>query len=355
MVGIISCDDEPTLVTPELAFQAKATTGEGAIWHPDRNTLFWVDIEGQSLYEYFPKQKDCHFWRFDRMVSAVVPETDSTMIVALQDEIIRFHLQDGSESPIASIPVNGGKLRCNDGKCDPAGRLWVGTMCLHGAPKKSASLYRVASNGSVKEQVSHVSISNGIVWSSNKKYMYYVLQMSFAQGLLFAYISASPFIIQEHYGFSSFAFGLLFALNSVAIVGGSAFSVRFGSQEHCVSVSCRGMVICSILLACALALNAPMAVFEALLLVLLFMLGLTFTAAVALAMSCAGSQAGAASALLGAVGFLFGSIVSPIVGLGNIMISSGMAFIVCAAGSSFFAVLANRVSRKSAVKRYGGN
>lgn len=174
MVGIISCDDEPTLVTPELAFQAKATTGEGAIWHPDRNTLFWVDIEGQSLYEYFPKQKDCHFWRFDRMVSAVVPETDSTMIVALQDEIIRFHLQDGSESPIASIPVNGGKLRCNDGKCDPAGRLWVGTMCLHGAPKKSASLYRVASNGSVKEQVSHVSISNGIVWSSNKKYMYYI-------------------------------------------------------------------------------------------------------------------------------------------------------------------------------------
>lgn len=190
---------------------------------------------------------------------------------------------------------------------------------------------------------------------ANKKYMYYVLQMSFAQGLLFAYISASPFIIQEHYGFSSFAFGLLFALNSVAIVGGSAFSVRFRSQEHCVSVSCRGMVICSILLACALALNAPTAVFEALLLVLLFMLGLTFTAAVALAMSCAGSQAGAASALLGAVGFLFGSIVSPIVGLGNIMISSGMAFIVCAAGSSFFAVLANRVSRKSSVKRYGGN
>lgn len=174
MVGIISCDDEPTLVTPELAFQAKATTGEGAIWHPDRNTLFWVDIEGQSLYEYFPKQKDCHFWRFDRMVSSVVPETDSTMIVALQDEIIRFHLQDESESPITPIPVNGGKLRCNDGKCDPAGRLWVGTMCLHGAPKKSASLYRVASNGSVKEQVSHVSISNGIVWSSNKKYMYYI-------------------------------------------------------------------------------------------------------------------------------------------------------------------------------------
>lgn len=154
---------------------------------------------------------------------------------------------------------------------------------------------------------------------ANKKYLYYVLQMSFA-------------------------------LNSLAIVGGSGFSVRFKSQEHCVSVSCRGMMICSVLLALALGFNAPLAVFEGLLLVLLFMLGLTFTAAVALAMGCAGSQAGAASALLGAVGFLFGSIVSPIVGLGDIMISSGIVFVVCAAGSSFFAVLARRASREASFK-----
>ena len=154
---------------------------------------------------------------------------------------------------------------------------------------------------------------------ANKKYLYYVLQMSFA-------------------------------LNSLAIVGGSGFSVRFKSQEHCVSVSCRGMMICSVLLALALGFNAPLAVFEGLLLVLLFMLGLTFTAAVALAMGCAGSQAGAASALLGAVGFLFGSIVSPIVGLGDIMISSGIVFVVCAAGSSFFAVLARRASRGTSFK-----
>ena len=185
---------------------------------------------------------------------------------------------------------------------------------------------------------------------ANKKYLYYVLQMSFAQGLLFAYISASPFIIQEHYGYSSFAFGLLFALNSLAIVGGAGFSVRFKSQEHCVSISCRGMMICSVLLALALGFNAPLAVFEGLLLVLLFMLGLTFTAAVAFAMGCAGSQAGAASALLGAAGFLFGSIVSPIVGLGNIMISSGIVFVVCAAGASFFAVLARRASRGTSFK-----
>ena len=179
---------------------------------------------------------------------------------------------------------------------------------------------------------------------ANKKYLYYVLQMSFAQGLLFAYISASPFIIQNHYGYSSFAFGLLFALNSVAIVAGSAFSVRFAKQEDAIMLSCRGIMICSVLTASALLFNAPMALFEVLLLVLLFMLGLTFTASVALAMNCAGGRAGAASALLGASGFLFGSIVSPLVGLGNIMVSSGIVFILCAAGSSLFAVLADKAA-----------
>ena len=76
-------------VPAELAYQAEATTGEGSIWHPERHTLFWVDIEGQTLYEYHPDTKECSSWKFDRMVSTVVPETDSTVIIALQNEIVR--------------------------------------------------------------------------------------------------------------------------------------------------------------------------------------------------------------------------------------------------------------------------
>lgn len=178
----------------------------------------------------------------------------------------------------------------------------------------------------------------------NKKYLFYVMQMSCAQGLLFAYISASPFIIQQHYGYSSFAFGLLFALNSVAIVVGAAAAVRFKSQENCIAVSCWGMLFCSILTAAALRLCAPLFVFEGLLMVMLFMIGLTFTAAVALAMNSARGQAGTASALLGAMGFLFGSIVSPLVGLGDIMTSSGIVFIACACGAMAFGYAALRGS-----------
>lgn len=167
-----SCNYTPKELHSDLAFKAEATTGEGSIWHPDRNTLFWVDIEGRKLYEYYPDEQDCKTWEFDRMVSTVVPETDSTVVVSLQDEIVRVDLNDGSLSSIAPIPDKDGKVRCNDGKCDPAGRLWIGTMGF-GAPKGAGALYTVVPDGTVTAKLEKVTISNGIVWSANKKFMYY--------------------------------------------------------------------------------------------------------------------------------------------------------------------------------------
>lgn len=172
MLGITSCSDTPIIIDSELELEASASTGEGAIWHPDLHTLFWVDIEGKTLFEYNPANRESRSWVFNRMVSTVVPESDSTMIVALQDEIIRIELNSGKQTGIAYIPDNNGKLRCNDGKCDPSGRLWVGTMGF-GAPKNAAALYRIDRDKRVKKILSDVTISNGIVWSSNKKYMYY--------------------------------------------------------------------------------------------------------------------------------------------------------------------------------------
>lgn len=172
LLPLVSCTSPTAPITATLAFEAKATTGEGAIWHPERQTLFWVDIEGKTLYEYQPAGKTCSSWQFDRMVSTVVPESDSTVVVSLQDEIVRVDLHTGATVSIASIPDENGKVRCNDGKCDPAGRLWVGTMGF-GAPEGAGALYCVWPDGSVKTQLKEVTISNGIVWSRNKKYMYY--------------------------------------------------------------------------------------------------------------------------------------------------------------------------------------
>lgn len=166
-----------------------------------------------------------------------------------------------------------------------------------------------------------------------RKYVFCVLQMSFALAILFGYIAASPFIIQEHYGFSPFAFSLFFAANAVAIGVGAGISVKFKRLENCILASCIGMLACSGLALAAMAAGASIIVFEGVLFALLFAVGMTLTAATTLAMDAARDQAGTASAILGAAGFLFGSVVSPLVGIGDILVSTGAAFVVCAAGS----------------------
>lgn len=182
-----------------------------------------------------------------------------------------------------------------------------------------------------------------------RKYMYCVWQLSFAMAILFGYIAASPFIIQEHYGYSAFAFSLLFAVNAIALGIGTSMPVRFKKPQTCVSVSCAGMLLGSILTALALWMQAPLAVFEILLIGLLFAAGMSFTATTSLAMQETREQAGTASALIGACGFLLGSVVSPIVGLGNILISTGLTFIVCALLASIGWMLALHADKQAEI------
>lgn len=167
----------------------------------------------------------------------------------------------------------------------------------------------------------------------NRRYRAYVLQLGFAQGVLFAYIASSPFIMQEHYGFTAFQFSICFAVNAIAIGGAAAFSVRFRRPERSTLTGCAGMILFAAAEAVALSLGCGFWVYETLVFALLFAMGLTFTSSTALAMEAAREHAGTASALLGAVCFAFGGIVSPLVGMGDTLVSTGIVFIVCALSS----------------------
>lgn len=142
----------------------------------------------------------------------------------------------------------------------------------------------------------------------NRRYVAYVLQMGFAQGVLFAYIASSPFIMQGHYGFSAFEFSICFAVNAVAIGSAAAFSIRFRNPERSTRAGCMGMLLFAAAEAVALGLGCGFWVYEGLLFGLLFAMGLTFTSSTALAMGAAREYAGTASAMLGAICFSFGGI-----------------------------------------------
>lgn len=176
----------------------------------------------------------------------------------------------------------------------------------------------------------------------NRRYLCYIFQFGFAQGVIFANIASAPFIMQQHYGFSPFMFSVFFGINAVAIVVSAASAARFTHPEQALYIGCVGMVIVSFFLMIALCLDCNFWVYEILLIGLLSMIGLTFTSSNTLALDCERSNAGVASALLGALGFAFGGIVSPIVGLGNIMVSTGITFFICSVFSLFFTYMALR-------------
>ena len=174
----------------------------------------------------------------------------------------------------------------------------------------------------------------------DRQYVAYVLQFAFAQGVLFAYIASSPFIIQQHYGYSPLMFSICFAANAVSIGVAAALSVRFHRATSSTLSGCVAMVVLAVAECLALWSVCSFWMYELLLWGLLFSMGLTFTSTTTLAMECQRENAGTASALLGAMGFAFGGIVSPLVGLGDIMLSTGFVFVVCACGSLLCALVA---------------
>ncbi len=161
----------------------------------------------------------------------------------------------------------------------------------------------------------------------NRQYLCYILQYGFTMGVLFTNISSAPFIMQQHYGLSPMLFSICFGVNAIAMVISSAAAVRFSSMERALHLGNNGMLFISILLFLSFHLHAGFWIYEVLIFCLLSMVGMTFTASNTLAMDCERGNAGVASALLGAMGFAFGGIVSPLVGIGDIMTSTGVLFL----------------------------
>ena len=156
----------------ELVLDAKAILGEGALWHPMEKKLYWVDIEGEELHIFDPATGKDKVFHTGSRIGTVVPVKGGGALVALQKGIHKVDTQSGNFSLVVN-PLEDPNIRFNDGKCDPAGRFWVGTMALD-VRKNAAVLYRMDRDTQIHLMLEQVTISNGLVWSADKKTMYYI-------------------------------------------------------------------------------------------------------------------------------------------------------------------------------------
>jgi len=147
--------------------------GEGPIWW--KAHLYYVDIEGHKLRRLNPETGDESEWNVGERIGTVVPtEKDDEVIYAGDTGFVHFNLATGATTALADPEAElRGKNRFNDGKCDPAGRFWAGTISMV-KETGTANLYCLDTDGSCTLKVAEVTNSNGICWSADATSMYYI-------------------------------------------------------------------------------------------------------------------------------------------------------------------------------------
>ena len=137
----------------------------------------------------------------------------------------------------------------------------------------------------------------------NRQFMQYVLIQSFAMGVMFTYIAASPFIFQSHYGISPLGYSLCFGINALGIMLGSFLIIKFRDTEHAI-----------------------------------------LPTSTTLALELERKNSGNASAVLGFLCFLFGGILSPLAGMGNMLHTTAIIIGICSAFTLLLAAKSKQTS-----------
>jgi len=159
----------------ELIPNTESSLGEGTIWHAQKQVLYWVDIVGEKVHIYDPATGSDRTLPTGQPVGTVVPRRSGGLMVAVQHGFASLDTETGKLEIVADPEGRLSKNRFNDGKCDPAGRFWAGTMPFKkGADPKGGSLYCLFPDHHVERKVEGVACSNGIVWSLDHRMMYYI-------------------------------------------------------------------------------------------------------------------------------------------------------------------------------------
>ncbi|MEH2095992.1 SMP-30/gluconolactonase/LRE family protein [Nostoc sp.] len=150
--------------------EARARLGEGPMWDSTRKLLYWVDIYNHRVHQFNPATGENDFFDVGDVVGAIATAGKDKLIMLLRHHLAFLNTQTGEVTPILEIEGNLPDNRLNDGKYDPQGRFWFGSMCS--LEKPQASLYCYETDGSLHVMETGLTISNGLGWSPDRKTFY---------------------------------------------------------------------------------------------------------------------------------------------------------------------------------------
>lgn len=141
------------------------TLGEGPLWHPERSELFWFDILSSRLH-----RRGQH-WQFDEHISAAGWVSKDQMMIASQSALSLFTISTGALETLCPLEADKPDNRSNDGRADPYGGFWIGTMGFD-AQVRSGAIYRYY-RGELRTLFPHITVSNAICFAPDGGHAYF--------------------------------------------------------------------------------------------------------------------------------------------------------------------------------------
>ncbi len=147
--------------------------GEGPVWDIKNERILWIDILRGDIHEFYPATQQFKTFNTGKLIGCIALCKKGGLIAALNDGFALINIENKQieyiQNPEAHLPEN----RFNDGKCDPMGRFWAGTMSLAEEPQ-AGSVYTLEKDLSVTKKIDGVTISNGMAWSKDHTVFYYI-------------------------------------------------------------------------------------------------------------------------------------------------------------------------------------
>lgn len=145
--------------------------GEGPLWHPINQQLLWFDILTKRLFCKGLTDTSAQQWQFDEHVSAAGWVDSEHLLIASETALFKFNLRTAAQQHLCDLEADKPDNRSNDGRADPWGGFWIGTMGKQNQPQAGA-IYRYY-QGQLKQLKSQITITNAICFSADKRFVYY--------------------------------------------------------------------------------------------------------------------------------------------------------------------------------------
>ncbi len=155
----------------QLAYPVPMQLGECPLWHPRENQLYWIDIDGRAVHRLALQNNLHQSWAMPSEPGAIAWCASGGMVVALRTGIHMLDTATGSLNLIAPPPYDPAHERFNDGRCDAAGRLWVGTL-YEPRDQPNAVLYALE-RGALRDSGVRATVSNGVAFSLDDHIIYH--------------------------------------------------------------------------------------------------------------------------------------------------------------------------------------